>query len=161
MEFAAGVLALIRRDLSFTEYTGEFCGLVASTELHDAPMLHLFRDAPMLHLFRLGANYHCPMDLPDTTGLCWREGIYRCLGSFRSRVETSLRVSPLAHLHLRWSRPAHLRRRWSHPAHLHRCCSCPAYLRLRWHCPAQRFPSALQCLLLISALQCLLLYESL
>ncbi len=87
MEFAAGVLALIRWDLSFTEYTGEFCGLAASTELHDAPILHLFW---------LGANYHCPMDLPDITGLCWREGIYRCLESFRSRVKTSPRVSQLA-----------------------------------------------------------------
>ncbi len=50
----------------------------------------------ILQLFRLGANYHRPMDLPDTTGLCWREGIYRCLGSFRSRVEASPLVSPLA-----------------------------------------------------------------
>ncbi len=87
MEFVAGVLALIRRNLTLVEYTGEFCGLAASKELHDAAILHLFR---------LGANYHCPMDLPDTTGLCWREGIYRCLGSYRSRVETSPLVSPLA-----------------------------------------------------------------
>ncbi len=87
MEFAAGFLALIRRDLSFVEYAGEFCGLAVVTELHDTAILHLFQ---------LGAKYHCPMDLPDTTGLCWREGIYRCLGSFRSRVETSPLVSPLA-----------------------------------------------------------------
>ncbi len=87
MEFAAGVLALIRRDLSFVEFAGEFCGLASVTELHDAAILHLFR---------LGAKYQRPMDLPDTTGLCWREGIYRCLGSYRSRVETSPRVSPLA-----------------------------------------------------------------
>ncbi len=78
-------------------FAGEFCKLAAVTELHDAAILHLFR---------LGANYQRPMDLPDTTGLCWREGIYRCLGSYRSRVETSPRVSPLA-------RPAHLRLRWS------------------------------------------------
>ncbi len=86
MEFAAGVLALIRRDLPFVEYTAEFCGLAAVSKLHDATILHLFR---------LGACYHHPIDLPDTTGLSWREGIYRCLGSFRSRVETSPLLSPL------------------------------------------------------------------
>ncbi len=80
-------LALSRRNLSFVEFAGEFCKLAAVTELHDAAILHLFR---------LGANYQRPMDLPDTTGLCWREGIYRCLGSYRSRVEPSPRVSPLA-----------------------------------------------------------------
>ncbi len=66
---------------------GEFCWLATVSELHDAAILHLFR---------LGENYQRPMDLPDTTGLCWREGIYRCLGSYWSRVETSPRVSPLA-----------------------------------------------------------------
>ncbi len=86
MEFAAGVIALIRRDLPFVEYTAEFCGLAAVSKLHDVAILYLFR---------LGACYHHPMDLPDTTGLCWREGIYRCLGSFRSRVETSPLLSPL------------------------------------------------------------------
>ncbi len=86
MEFAASVLALSRRDLPFVEFAWEFCGLAAGTEMHDAAILHLFR---------LGASYHHPMDLPDTTGLCWREGIFRCLGSFRSRVGTSLSSSPL------------------------------------------------------------------
>ncbi len=86
MEFAACVLALSRRNLSFGEFAGEFCKLAVVTELHDAAILHLFR---------LGANYQRPVDLPDTTGLCWREGIYRCLGSYRSRVETSPRLSPL------------------------------------------------------------------
>ncbi len=87
MEFAACVLALSRRNLSFVEFAGEFCGLAAVTEMHDAAILHLFR---------LGASYHHPMDLPDTTGLCWREGIYRCLGSFWSRVGTSSSSSPRA-----------------------------------------------------------------
>ncbi len=40
--------------------------------------------------FRLGACYHHPTDLPDTTGLSWREGIFRFLGSVRARVRTSL-----------------------------------------------------------------------
>ncbi len=80
MEFTACAFALSWRNLPFMEFTGV-------TELHDAAILHLFR---------LGANYQRPMDLPYTTGLCWREGIYRCLGSFRSRVKTSPLVSPLA-----------------------------------------------------------------
>ncbi len=84
---AACACALSRWNLPFVEFAGEFCGLAAVSELHDAAILHLFR---------LGANYQSSMDLPDTTGLCWREGIYRCLGSYRSRVETSPRVSPLA-----------------------------------------------------------------
>ncbi len=84
---AACACALSRWNLPFVEFAGEFCGLAAVSELHDAAILHLFR---------LGANYQRSMDLPDTTGLCWREGIYRCLGSYRSRVETSPRVSPLA-----------------------------------------------------------------
>ncbi len=87
MEFAACAFALNWQNLPFVEFAGEFCGLAAVTELHDAAILHLFR---------LRANYQRPMDLPDTTGLCWREGIYRCLGSFRSQVETSPLVSPLA-----------------------------------------------------------------
>ncbi len=93
MEFTACAYALSRRNLSFVEFAWEFCGLAVVMELHDTAILHLFR---------LGANYQHPMDLPDTTGLCWREGIYRCLGSFRSRVETSPLVSPLSPLaHLR------------------------------------------------------------
>ncbi len=85
MEFAARLFALIWRDLPFMEYAGEFCGLAAVTEV---------QDAALLHLFRLGACYHRPLDLPDTTGLCWREGVYRCLGSVRARVGTS--PSPVA-----------------------------------------------------------------
>ncbi len=35
--------------------------------------------SPRLSMFWHGANSHRPMDLPDTTGLRWREGIRRCL----------------------------------------------------------------------------------
>ncbi len=150
MEFAAGVLALIRRDLTFVEFAGEFCGLASVTELHDAAILHLFR---------LGANYQRSMDFPDTTGLCWREGIYRCLGSYRSRVETNPRVSPLAPptlLRLRWSCPALLR--WSCPARLRLCWFPSAAACPRFPSAAASFPSAAtsQCLLRDCALQCLL-----
>ncbi len=36
----------------------------------------------------MGANYHRPVDLPDTTGLCWKEGIIRCLESVRTQSRT-------------------------------------------------------------------------
>ncbi len=35
-------------------------------------------DATINTLFLLGASYHRPVDLPDTTGLSWREGVFRC-----------------------------------------------------------------------------------
>ncbi len=87
MEFAARLFALIRKDLPFMEYAGEFCGLAAVMEV---------QDSALLHLFRLGACYHRPIDLPDTTGLTWREGIYRCLGSVRARARTSLPLENMA-----------------------------------------------------------------
>ncbi len=80
MEVAACIFALSHRDLPFYEYAGEFCRLAVGTALDDAAINHLFW---------LGANYHRPVDLPDTTGLSWREGIFQCLGSVRPRARTS------------------------------------------------------------------------
>ncbi|KAL0173806.1 hypothetical protein M9458_029774, partial [Cirrhinus mrigala] len=70
MEVAACFSALARRDLPFVEYAREFCGL--------ATMLVL-DDATLNSLFWIGANYYHSVDLPDTTGLSWREGILQCL----------------------------------------------------------------------------------
>ncbi len=69
METAACVIALARResfhkDLPFMENLWEFCGLTMATA---------FDDATILSLFWHRANYHRPVDLPDTTGLSWRE----------------------------------------------------------------------------------------
>ncbi|KAL0159579.1 hypothetical protein M9458_043304, partial [Cirrhinus mrigala] len=50
-------------------------------------------NATINSLFWIGANYSRPVDLPDTTGLSWREGIHRCLESVRPQSRTS----PLAH----------------------------------------------------------------
>ncbi len=69
MEVAVHFIALARRDLPFVEYWWKFCGLAA---------VMAFDDATNLSLFWHGANYHRPVDLPDTTGLGWREGILRC-----------------------------------------------------------------------------------
>ncbi len=53
-------------------------------------------DATLNSLFWIGANYHRPVDLPDTTGLSWREGILWCLESVRPRSRTSPPSSPSA-----------------------------------------------------------------
>ncbi|CAM4732978.1 unnamed protein product [Leuciscus chuanchicus] len=39
-------------------------------------------------IFRIGANYHYPVDLPDTSGLNYKEAIIRCLESVWSRSKT-------------------------------------------------------------------------
>ncbi len=70
MEVAAHFIALDCQDLPFIEYSCEFCRLAAATALDKATILSLFWH---------GANSHRPVDLPDTTGLRWREGILRCL----------------------------------------------------------------------------------
>ncbi|KAI2657357.1 DNA-directed RNA polymerase II subunit RPB1 [Labeo rohita] len=46
-------------------------------------------DATINSLFWIGANYNCPVDLPDTTGLSRREGILWCLESVRPQSRTS------------------------------------------------------------------------
>ncbi len=84
---AARSVALAHLDLPFVEYAREFCGLATRTT---------FGDATINSLFWHGANYHRPVDLPDTTGLCWREGILRCLESILPWTRTSPPSSPSA-----------------------------------------------------------------
>ncbi len=139
MEFAFRLVALIRKDLPFQEYAGAFCGLAAVTEVEDSALLHLFRH---------GACYHRPVDLPDTTGLTWREGVYRCLGSVRARVGTS--PSPVA---LPCPRAVSVA---SPPAG---CMASPMRLSSALKC--LRLSSALKCLRLSSALKCLCLSSAL
>ncbi len=79
MEFTARFAALARRDLLFFEYAGEFCGLAA---------VMTSEDATINSLFWLGANYHRPVDLPDTMGLSWRESVFRCLRSVQDKSVT-------------------------------------------------------------------------
>ncbi len=84
METAARFSALARRDLPLVEYAREFCGLAVCTALDDVTLNSLFW---------IGANYYHSVDLPDTTGLSWREGNLRCLESVQPRS----RISPPAH----------------------------------------------------------------
>ncbi len=56
---AALFTSLARKDLPLLEYVVEFSQLAVLTA---------FDDAALNSLFWIGANYHCPVDLPDTTG---------------------------------------------------------------------------------------------
>ncbi|KAI2654752.1 Acetyl-coenzyme A carboxylase carboxyl transferase subunit beta [Labeo rohita] len=84
MEVAVCFSTLACRDLPFVEFAREFCGLAMMSGLDDATINSLFW---------IGANYSSPVDLPDTTGLSWREGILRCL----ERVWLQSRTSPPDH----------------------------------------------------------------
>ncbi len=79
MESTAQFAALAHRDL-FYEYAGEFFGDAAATA---------WDDTTLNSLFWLGANCHHPVDLPDTTGLSLREGVFRCLGSVHRKLHNS------------------------------------------------------------------------
>ncbi len=85
MEVADRFSALACLDLPFVAFAWEFCGIDANTALDDATLNSLFW---------IGANYHRPVDLPDTPGLSWREGILRCLESVQPRSRSSPPSSP-------------------------------------------------------------------
>ncbi len=128
MEIAARFSALARRDLPFLEYAREFCELAMITALDDATLNSLFW---------IGANYYRPVDLPDNTGLSWREGILRCLESVQPRSRTSPPSSSSAVPQSSPPSAAHvllgiLVAQSSHQKALLRL------LGLRWSCPALR-----------------------
>ncbi|XP_058652677.1 uncharacterized protein LOC131552720 [Onychostoma macrolepis] len=77
MEFVEAVAALALLDLPFFKFASKFCELAEKMTL---------ADSVIIEMFRVGATYHCPVDLPDTAGLCWREAILRCLGSVRAQA---------------------------------------------------------------------------
>ncbi len=98
MDPASRFAALAHQGLPFYEYAREFCKLAAATA---------WDDATLNKLFWLGANHHRPVDLPDTTGLSWREGVW---GVSRPEPEPARRHSRLLQARRR-SRPtqAHCR----------------------------------------------------
>ncbi len=73
------------KDLPLVVFAREFSGLAVLTG---------FDDATLNSLFWIRANYHRPVDLTDTTGLCWREGILRCLESVRPLIQNLSIVKP-------------------------------------------------------------------
>ncbi len=78
---------LARKDLPLVEY---------AVEISQLAILTAFDDAALNSLFWIGANYHHPVDLPNTTGLSCREAIIRCLESVspRSRAQPDPEPSP-------------------------------------------------------------------
>ncbi|KAL0182354.1 hypothetical protein M9458_021729, partial [Cirrhinus mrigala] len=69
---AAKFTSFACKDLSLLEYAVEFSQLAVLTA---------FDDAALNSLFWIGVNYFLPINLPDTTGLSWKEAIIRCLES--------------------------------------------------------------------------------
>ncbi len=87
MEVADLFSALAHLDLLFVAFAREFYRIYTNTELDDTTLNSLFW---------IGANYHRPVDLPDTTGLSWRKGILQCLEIVLPRSRTSPPSSPSA-----------------------------------------------------------------
>ncbi len=74
MELAVRFAALARRSQDMEDFAGDFSCFAVNTT---------FDDEALKSLFKFGANCHHPVDLPDTTGLNWREANIRCLESVR------------------------------------------------------------------------------
>ncbi len=172
---AACFIALDRQDLPFVEYSWEFCRLAAATALDDATILALFWH---------GANSHRPVDLPDTIGLRWREGILRCLENILPQVRISppssaallpptvcgkiqptavsgqhrvhSRADPFQELTESTPEPAPFQELTERPPRSACCPSTPKRPRCSSTPKSAHCPSTLQCPLLDSALQCLL-----
>ncbi len=62
------ITTLALKEISLLEYAVEFSQLAVLTA---------FDEAVLNSLFWIRGNYYRPIDLPDTTGLCWREAIIR------------------------------------------------------------------------------------
>ncbi|ROL23550.1 hypothetical protein DPX16_18818 [Anabarilius grahami] len=60
-------------------FTSQFCHLAIHSQLEDEDLKKLFW---------IGANYHGPRNLPDTTGLNWKEALQKCLEFKRPRSGT-------------------------------------------------------------------------
>ncbi len=88
-EILAGQNGEACSDLQLEEFAREFSRLAVWTGLNDAALNSLSW---------IGANYHRPVDLPDITGLSWRQGILWCLESVQPRSKTSPPAAGLSRL---------------------------------------------------------------
>lgn len=78
MDYAAKFTAVAQMSHNFFTFTEHFCHLVVTSKT-------------LKSFFWIGANYHYPVDLPDTSGLDWREAIIRCLESIYPPVQNTAR----------------------------------------------------------------------
>lgn len=72
-EFAGQIMAVAHNSHNLFEYTEGFCSLVITCPLNEEIIKALQW---------VGVNFAHPRELPDISGLNWREAIFRCLESF-------------------------------------------------------------------------------
>lgn len=78
MDYATKCTALACRSLHLLDF---------SVENHHA-ITCSNDDETLKSVIWIGANYHKPVELPDTTGLDWMEAVIRCLESIYPRVSS-------------------------------------------------------------------------
>ncbi len=88
------------KDLPLLDYAGDFSQLAVLTFF----FWWCYAELTVL----VWENYHCPVDLPETTGLSWREAIMWCLESVYPRSRTQPDPEPSPQSRQAW---AHLWRR--------------------------------------------------
>ncbi|ROL48488.1 hypothetical protein DPX16_2195 [Anabarilius grahami] len=75
----AKFITVAQESHDFFHFALNFCVLARQTSLEDETIKDLFW---------IGANLYHATHLPDTTGLSWREAVFWCLESVRSRFRT-------------------------------------------------------------------------
>ncbi|ROJ25421.1 hypothetical protein DPX16_3586 [Anabarilius grahami] len=75
----AKFITVAQESHDFFHFATNFCFLAKQTSLEDDTLKDLFW---------IGANLYHATHLPDTTGLSWREAVFWCLESMRSRFRT-------------------------------------------------------------------------
>ncbi|ROL45984.1 hypothetical protein DPX16_15543 [Anabarilius grahami] len=87
MVFGSMFTLVARNNPDFCSFTKEFISVALACP---------YDDETLKSLFWIGANYHRPVDLPDTSGLSWMEHILRCLESVRPRSRAQPDPEPVS-----------------------------------------------------------------
>ncbi|XDV51987.1 hypothetical protein PO909_020772 [Leuciscus waleckii] len=72
MDDRVSIIVMAQESQNFFSFVKDFCRLAVTSTLDDESLSTLFW---------IGATFNHPIDLPDTTGLDWRETVIRCLES--------------------------------------------------------------------------------